>query len=44
MVWSFCHVGNHKAPWGSLNPGGYFVSYQLKGWATAELMLRDFLV
>ena len=28
----------------SLNPERYFVSYQLKGWATAELMLRDFLV
>jgi hypothetical protein len=27
----------------SLNPGRYFVSYQLKGWASAELMLRDFL-
>jgi len=27
----------------SLNPGGYFVSYQLKDWATAELMLREFL-
>jgi len=28
----------------SLNPERYFVGYQLKGGATAELMLRDFLV
>jgi hypothetical protein len=34
--------GNRKR--NVLNPGRYFVSSQLKGWATAEPMLHDFLV